>query len=288
MKVGVKTDACKACADQYGVSEKLAKLEIEVKQVGKPLAEFLNQKKTGYIIDYKKKLMKTIGLIGGMSWESSIVYYELINKKANELLGGFHSCQSLMYTVDFDQIVKLQHEEKWEELDVIMADAAKRLEQGGADIVVLCTNTMHLCSQAITDSISIPFLHIAEAAGMEIRKRSLKKVGLLGTKFTMGKDFYKKVLADKFGIEVIIPNEQERENVHKIIYGELVHGVIKDESREVYKSIIKNLEKSGAEGVILGCTEIPMLISASDVNIPVFDTTRLHAEKAVEWVVNNQ
>ncbi len=231
--------------------------------------------------------MKTIGLIGGMSWESSIVYYELINKKVNELLGGFHSCKSLMYTVDFDKIVKLQHEDKWDELDVIMADAAKRLEKGGADIVVLCTNTMHLCSKAITDSISIPFLHIAEATGLEITNRNIKKVGLLGTKFTMEKDFYKEVLADKYGIEVIIPNEQEREKVHGIIYGELVHGQIKADSREVYKGIIENLEKNGAEGVILGCTEIPLLISDSDVNIPIFDTTKIHAEKAVEWILKN-
>ncbi len=141
--------------------------------------------------------MKTIGLIGGMSWESSIVYYELINKKAKELLGGHHSCQSLMYTVDFDEIVKLQHAEKWDELDRIMADAAKRLENGGADLVVLCTNTMHLCSPAIIANISIPFLHIAEAVGLEITKRALKKVGLLGTRFTMEKDFYKKVLSDQ-------------------------------------------------------------------------------------------
>jgi aspartate racemase len=231
--------------------------------------------------------MKTIGLIGGMSWESSIVYYELINKKTKELLGGHHSCKSLMYTVDFDEIVKLQHAEKWEELNEIMADAAKRLEKGGADIVVLCTNTMHLCSQAIKDSISIPFLHIAEAAGIEIANQSLKKIGLLGTKFTMEKDFYKKVLTDSFGIDVIIPNEQEREQIHIIIYGELVNGVIKNDSREVFKAIIKNLEKSGAEGVILGCTEIPLLISASDVNIPIFDTTRIHAEKAVQWAINN-
>ncbi len=229
--------------------------------------------------------MKTIGLIGGMSWESSIVYYELINKKVNELLGGFHSCKSIMYTVDFDNIVKLQHEEKWEDLDIIMADSAKRLERAGADIVVLCTNTMHLCSKAITDSISIPFLHIAEATGMSIASRTIKKVGLLGTKFTMEKDFYKEVLTDKFGIEVIIPNEEEREKVHSIIYNELVHGQIKNESKEVYKGIIENLKNRGAEGVILGCTEIPLLISDSDVNIPTFDTTEIHAEKAVEWVL---
>ena len=231
--------------------------------------------------------MKTIGLIGGMSWESSIVYYKLINEKVNEILGGHHSCLSLMYTVDFNNIVKLQHEDKWGELDVIMSDAAHRLEKAGADIVVLCTNTMHLCSKAIKDSISIPFLHIAEAVGLEIINRNIKKVGLLGTRFTMEKDFYKKVLSDKFDIEVIVPNEQEREQVHRIIYEELVLGQIKDDSREVYKTIIENLENEGAEGVILGCTEIPLLISDSDVNIPTFDTTKLHAEKAVEWILNN-
>ena len=230
--------------------------------------------------------MKTIGLIGGMSWESSIVYYELLNKKVREVLGGHHSCQNLMYTVDFDHIVKLQHEDKWSALDIIMADAARRLEAGGADIVVLCTNTMHLCSEAIKKAISIPFLHIAEATGTEIRKRSIKKVALLGTRFTMEKDFYKKVVADKFDIEVIIPGEAEMKIVHQIIYDELVHGQIKDESREAYKTIIKNLENQGAEGVILGCTEIPLLISDADVDIPTFDTTTIHAEKAVEWAIN--
>ena len=232
--------------------------------------------------------MKTIGLIGGMSWESSIVYYELINKKVKELLGGFHSCQSLMYTVDFDNIVKLQHEGKWKELDLLMANSAKRLEKGGADIVVLCTNTMHLCSEAIKESISIPFLHIAEATGISITNSNIKKVALLGTKFTMEKDFYKDILVDKFGIEVITPNDMEREDVHRIIYEELVHGQIKDESREIYKSIIKNLKNRGAEGVILGCTEIPLLISDSDVSIPTFDTTQIHAEQAVIWALNNE
>ncbi|MGZ2371641.1 aspartate/glutamate racemase family protein [Ancylomarina sp. YFZ004] len=229
--------------------------------------------------------MKRIGLIGGMSWESSIVYYELINKKVKAVLGGFHSCKSLMDTVDFDQIVKLQHEDRWEELDEIMLDSAKRLEKAGADIIVLCTNTMHLCSPAIKANISIPFLHIAEATGMEIVSRGIKKVALLGTKFTMEKDFYKEVLSNQFGIEVIIPNDAERAQVHQIIYGELVQGKIKDESRQVYQTIIKNLEDRGAEGVILGCTEIPLLISDSDVNIPTFDTTTLHAVKAVEWAL---
>ncbi|WP_372641616.1 aspartate/glutamate racemase family protein [Ancylomarina sp.] len=229
--------------------------------------------------------MKRIGLIGGMSWESSIVYYELINKKVRETLGGFHSCKSLMDTVDFDHIVKLQHDDEWDELDKIMIDSAKRLERAGADIIVLCTNTMHLCSPAIKASISIPFLHIAEATGMEIRSKGIKKVALLGTKFTMEKDFYKEVLTNQFGIEVIIPTDAERAQVHQIIYGELVQGKIKDESRQIYQTIIQNLEVRGAEGVILGCTEIPLLISDSDVNIPTFDTTTLHAVKAVEWAL---
>lgn len=229
--------------------------------------------------------MKTLGLIGGMSWESSVEYYKLVNEKTKQLLGGHHSCQSLMYTVDFDAIVKLQHEGKWQELDVIMANAAKMLEDAGADLIVLCTNTMHLCTKAILEKITVPFLHIAEATGQEIIARKLKKVGLLGTKFTMEKDFYKEVLLNKFGIEVVVPNEQERDEVHRIIYQELVHGQIKEESREIYKKIIRHLEEEGAQGVILGCTEIPLLISDSDVNIPVFDTTKIHAEKAVEWLL---
>ncbi len=229
--------------------------------------------------------MKTIGLIGGMSWESSIVYYKLINIKINEMLGGFHSCKCIMYSVDFAEIAKLQHEDKWTELDSMMVDAAKCLENAGSDIIVLCTNTMHLSSKVIMENISIPFLHIAEAVGEVIVNQGLKKVGLLGTKFTMEKDFYKQLLTQQFGIEVIIPTLEEREVVHKIIYEELVQGQIKTESKEKYKAIIQNLKNNGAEGVILGCTEIPLLITANDVSIPVFDTTKIHAEKAVEWAL---
>jgi len=230
--------------------------------------------------------MKTIGLIGGMSWESSAVYYDLINKKVREIFGGFHSCKSIMVSVDFAEIEKLQHSNEWEELDKMMATSAKQLETAGADIVVLCTNTMHLCTPAILENISIPFLHIAEATGLEIVKTGLKKVALLGTKFTMEKDFYKKYISDHFGVEVIIPSNEERENIHRIIYTELVHGKIINHSKEIYKQIIETLELRGAEGVILGCTEIPLLISNSDVNIPTFDTTKIHAEKAVEWAIN--
>jgi len=230
--------------------------------------------------------VKTIGLIGGMSWESSKVYYELINKKVNDCLGGFHSCDCIMHSVDFAVIEKLQHEDSWEELNKIMADSAQRLERAGAEFIVLCTNTMHLCSEAIVKSISIPFLHIAEATGLEIVKRDMKKVALLGTRFTMEKDFYKEVLKTKYGIEVIVPDESEREVIHNIIYKELVHGQIKDESRKNFQIIINRLASEGAEGAILGCTEIPLLISDKDVKIPTFDTTTIHAEKAVEWVIN--
>lgn len=229
--------------------------------------------------------MKTIGFIGGMSWESSVVYYEIANRLVRDKLGKFHSCKNVMYTVDFDEIQRLQHEDKWDELDKIMADAAKRLERAGADIVVLCTNTMHLCEDAIRKSISIPFLHIAEAVGQAIINKGISKVALLGTRFTMEKDFYKKTLLEKFGVETIIPNQQEREIIHSIIYNELVQGIIKDDSRATYVRIIDRLQNEGAQGVILGCTEIPLLISDKDVKIPVFDTTTIHAEKAVEWAL---
>ena len=230
--------------------------------------------------------MKTIGLIGGMSWESTKVYYELINKKVQQLRGGFHSAKIILYSVDFAEIEKLQHEEKWPELCQLMSDAAQKLEKAGAEMVLLCTNTMHLCSDSITQNISVPFLHIAESAGQKIASQKIRKIGLLGTRFTMEKDFYKTVLNQQFGVEVIIPKEAERERVHQIIYEELVHGKIRNESREKMKSIIQHLQKKGAEGVILGCTEIPLLISEKDADIPVFDTTKIHAQKAAKLAAN--
>jgi aspartate racemase len=230
--------------------------------------------------------MKTIGLIGGMSWESTKVYYELINKKIQQLLGGFHSAKIVLYSVDFAEIEKLQHEDNWPELCQLMSEAAQKLEKAGADIILLCTNTMHLCVDSITQNISVPFLHIAEATGEAISVQKIRKVGLLGTRFTMEKDFYKTVLSEKFGVEVMVPEKPEREQMHQIIYEELVHGKIKNESRKKVKSIIQHLQEKGAEGIILGCTEIPLLISQKDVEIPVFDTTKIHAEKAAEWAAN--
>ncbi|WP_299253354.1 aspartate/glutamate racemase family protein [uncultured Aquimarina sp.] len=230
--------------------------------------------------------MKTIGLIGGMSWESSAVYYELINKIIKEQLGGFHSAKSIMVSVDFAEIESLQRKDDWNSLTEHMIKSAKQLENAGADLIILCTNTMHLCSDEIIKNIRIPFLHIADAAGKKIKSRGLQKLALLGTKFTMEKDFYRTILA-KYGIDVIIPDANDRELIHKIIYEELVLGNIKNNSREAYKRIIKDLENNGAEGIILGCTEIPLLIKQDDVDIPIFDTTKIHAENAVEIALKN-
>lgn len=229
--------------------------------------------------------MKTIGLIGGMSWESSAIYYSCMNQAVRRELGGFHSAKTLMLSVDFAEVEHLQHEGDWQALDQMMADAAVQLEKGGAELVLLCTNTMHLCTPAIEASIEVPFYHIAAAAGQAIAEKGLKKVGLLGTRFTMEKDFYKEKLLSDFGIEVIVPNSKDMDVVHQIIYGELVHGDIREESREKYKAVIQRLEEQGAEGVVLGCTEIPLLISDKDVNIPTFDTTTLHAEGAIAWAL---
>ena len=229
--------------------------------------------------------MKKIGLIGGMSWESSLVYYRIVNEQVRENLGGFHSCHCVMESVEFAEIEKLQHQNNWNALNEIMANAARNLERAGADIIVLCTNSMHLCSKAITESVDIPFLHIAEATASAIRDSRIQKVLLLGTRFTMESTFYSSVLQTDFGIGVMIPNEEDRKKIHRVVYEELVHGVIRDESREVYKEIIAKAVEEGAEGVILGCTEIPLLIDQKDVSVPVFDTTRIHALSAVEWAL---
>jgi aspartate racemase len=230
--------------------------------------------------------MKVIGLIGGMSWESSVVYYKIVNQKVKEKLGGVHSCQCLMYSVDFGEIAALQHKGDWAKLGDMMADAAQRLERGGADFIVLCTNTMHKLADNIEASVNIPLVHIADVTAEAIKEKGMKKIGLLGTKFTMEQDFLKGRLLEKHGVESIIPNEAQRDIIHKIIYEELVKGVVINESRLAYLAIINDLISHGAEGIILGCTEIGLLITNEFTDAILFDTTEIHAAKAVELALS--
>jgi len=231
--------------------------------------------------------MKTIGLLGGMSWESSIEYYRIINETVKERLGRLHSAQSLMYSVDFAEIEKLQHAGDWEALTQAMVNAAKRLERGGADFLVICTNTMHRMAPEVSAAINIPLLHIADATADAIRDKSLDTVGLLGTRFTMEGDFYRGKLEEDHGLRVLIPTEEGRETIHHIIYDELVQGSIREESREAFLDVIVELKSRGAQGVILGCTEIPLLVKQKDVSIPIFDTSSIHAKAAVDWALRD-
>jgi len=225
--------------------------------------------------------MKKIGLIGGMSWESTLLYYKLLNEKVKKLKGGFHSANCVIESVDFAEIAALQAKDDWDALDELMKIRARALESSGAEMILICANTMHLSVPAIEQSSKIPVLHIAEVTASEIKKAKLKKVALLGTKFTMEKDFFRNILEDK-DISVIVPDLKGRNLVHDIIYTELVNGIVTDASKKAYVSIIENLISDGAEGVILGCTEIPLLIKPEDIDIPLFNTTKIHAEKAVE------
>ena len=226
--------------------------------------------------------MKIIGLIGGMSWESSLEYYRIINETTKKKLGGFHSAKSVLYSVDFEEIERFQHQGQWDELTKIMVRAAQSLERAGAELVVICTNTMHKMAEDVQANIQIPLLHIADATAKQIRLQNLHTVGLLGTKFTMEQDFYKGRLTEKFGLKVLIPADDEREIVHRVIYGELCLGHINESSRIEYIRIINNLVSRGAHGIILGCTEIPLLVKQKDVSVPIFDTTTIHAKQAVE------
>ncbi len=229
--------------------------------------------------------MKTIGLIGGMSWESSNEYYRIINQTVNERLGGVHSAKSLMYSFDFADIEALQREEDWDQMTEAMIKAAQTLEQGGADILVICTNTMHRMAGEVQSAVSIPLLHIADAAAQAIKAQDIDTVSLLGTRFTMEDDFYRLRLEEKHGLKILIPPESDRETVHRVIYDELVKGQMRDSSRKTFVKIIKNLQTQGAKGVILGCTEIPLLVKQDDVAIPLFDTMTLHAQAAVDWAL---
>lgn len=229
--------------------------------------------------------MHTIGLIGGMSWESSVEYYRIINEAVRDRLGGLHSAQCLMYSVEFADMEVLQREGRWDEADQMMVDAAQRLEQGGAECVVIATNTMHKSVNAIQKAVSIPLLHIADAAAVKICAQGLQTVGLLGTRFTMEEDFYTGRLVEKFGLNVLIPEKEERDMVHRVIYDELCLGLVQDASRAAYREVIANLVARGAQGIILGCTEIGLLVKPEDSLVPLFDTTRLHAEAAVDWAL---
>ena len=225
--------------------------------------------------------MKRIGLIGGMSWESSMEYYRIINQKIKEVLGGLHSANLIMLSLDFHEIEILQHSNKWKELTSILNQAAKDLENADAELVLICTNTMHKIADEVQRNISIPLLHIADQTAKKINELKLKKIGLLGTKITMEEDFYKGRLIDNYGLEIITPNDEDMEIINRIIYKELVVGKFRTNSKQQYINIINKMISNGVEGIILGCTEIPLLIKEADIEIPIFDTTKIHAESAV-------
>ena len=230
--------------------------------------------------------MKTIGLIGGMSWESSAEYYRLINQETKRRLGGHHNAPTVLVTVDFAEVEGLQHRGQWQELAGILANAARQLELGGADVVVLCTNTMHKLADSITGAVRIPMLHIADAVAKTIQRSGQQRVALLGTRFTMEQAFYKDRMRERFGIDTIVPSETDRQVVHEVIYNELCHGLIRGESRAAFQEIIASLAGEGAQAVILGCTEIGLLISAPDSCLPVHDSTLIHANAAVDFALS--
>ncbi len=232
--------------------------------------------------------MKTIGLIGGMSWESSIEYYRLINEAARHTLGGLHNARSVMVTVDFAGIERMQHEGRWDDAGAALNAAARCLEQAGADFVVLCTNTMHKVAGRMMQGVSIPLLHIADATARCIQARGLTRVALLGTAYTMEQDFYKGRLRDAFGLDVLTPSAADRAIVHRVIYDELCLGVIKPESKLAYLDVIQRLVAEGAQGVIAGCTEITLLVKQDDIGVPYFDTTAIHAQEAVALAIAPQ
>lgn len=229
--------------------------------------------------------MKTIGLLGGMSWESTLTYYKAINEGVRDCLGGLHSARIAMLSVDFEPIEKLQHQGKWDEAGQLLAAAAKNVEAGGADFLLICTNTMHRLAPSIAAAIDIPLLHIADATAEVLVEAGVSSVGLLGTAFTMEQDFYKGRLTTKYGLEVLVPSAEDRQLVHEVIYQELCLGQVKQASKAEYLRIVESLAQSGAEAVILGCTEIGMLIDQTDTSVQLLDTTAIHAQKAVEWAL---
>ncbi|MBG9858811.1 Aspartate racemase [Bacillus cereus] len=231
--------------------------------------------------------MKTIGLIGGMSWESTSEYYRIINEEIKERLGGLHSAKCMIHSVDFEEIERFQSNGDWNGAGEMLGNAAYSLQRGGADFIIICTNTMHKVVEKIKENIHIPVLHIADATAKEIKRKDIQRVGLLGTKYTMEQDFYKLRIEENH-IKVMVPSEKDRDKINKVIYKELCLGKITSQSREYYKRVIEELVKEGAQGIILGCTEIGLLIKQEDISIPVFDTTYIHAVEAVNFVLQNR
>ncbi|KXI27305.1 aspartate/glutamate racemase family protein [Paraglaciecola hydrolytica] len=230
--------------------------------------------------------MQTIGLIGGMSWESTASYYQLLNREVKQRLGGLHSAKIVLVSVDFAEIEQLQHQGNWQQAGDVLAQAAQSVEAAGADFFLICTNTMHKVAEQVSASVSIPLLHIADATGAVLIEHKIKKVALLGTRFTMQEDFYKKRITESFGIEVLVPSADEQTLLHDIIYQELCLGIIKDDSRRTFMQIMQNLVTQGAEGIILGCTEIGLLISQAHTQCKLFDTTSIHVNSAVNQALS--
>jgi aspartate racemase len=229
--------------------------------------------------------MKTMGLLGGMSWQSTNTYYSLLNQGIAAALGGLHSARLMLYSVDFDEIEKLQHAGKWEQMGELLAAGAQRVEAGGADFLMICTNTMHKVAPQVEAAITIPLLHLADATGQRLQDAGVTRAGLLGTRFTMEQDFYKQRIIDNFGIDVIVPEAGDIEIIHKVIYDELCLGIVRDESRATYLAVIDRLRANGAQAVILGCTEIAMLVKQEHTTMRLYDTTTIHCEEAVKLAI---
>jgi aspartate racemase len=231
--------------------------------------------------------VKTIGLIGGMSSESTVPYYRIVNRTVNERLGGLHSAKVILYSVDFAEIEALQHTGNWAEAGALLAGAARGLEAAGADVLVLCTNTMHKVAPAIESAVRIPLLHIADPTAAAIKRAGIAVVGLLGTRFTMEEPFYRQRLTDRHGLRVLVPDDADRTVIHRVIYEELCAGVVSAASRDAYRGIIARLVEGGAQAIILGCTEISLLVAEADSAVPLFDTTELHARAAALWALSH-
>lgn len=232
--------------------------------------------------------MKTLGLIGGMSWESTVPYYRTINEYVKNRLGGLHSAKIILHSVDFHDIAQLQEQGDWRQAARLLSDIAIGLGKAGAQAIVICTNTLHKVADNIESASRLPLLHIADATGESLFQQGMKKVGLLGTRYTMEQDFYRRRIHERYGIEVIIPDQAGRERVNRVIYEELCQGIIDAGSRQSYREIIRQLEQQGAEGIILGCTEIPLLLSSDDADVPLFDTSFLHATAAAKFALSDK